>query len=258
MKYDEKHMKIYEKLGALQFQKAVFWLENVKYFVIDNFFPNAANIYNKYLDKKMKRELNKYNDASKKKMIVNYYRYEKLKFKKENIKKENRNYHIDLNHPAEFVRHLNNNKKIHVVGLKINVILVLAMVIFINFMTNPALFWYLFLGYEVLSAIINFQCINLQNYNLCRFENERMKQLLEKMEEKRNKEYSRKIGEGSKAVAKAFECTEEIPSLDEVIAQITTNEQAIQLLEYAKEQLSNMKNNNHYIETRNKERRKIM
>ena len=122
MKYDKKTMELSKKLGALQFQKLVFLLERVKYYVVDKFFPNTVSDYSKRLDKRMSKELKKCNNDTERIEIVNKYRFAKLKYKKEINNKENRNYHVDMNNPLEFIKYLEKNKKIHVNGLKSNVI----------------------------------------------------------------------------------------------------------------------------------------
>ena len=86
--------------------------------------------------------------------------------------------------------------------------------------------------------IINFECINLQNYNLCRFENTRMKSILAKVEEKKLNSNLQKLSEGMKPISEALTNQTEIPTIDQVIEQVTTRTQVKQLLEYMKEQLA--------------------
>lgn len=245
MKYDRKTMELSKKLGALQFQKLVFILERVKYLIVDNFFPNTVNDYSKRLDKKMSKELKKCKSEEEKIDIVNKYRFAKLKYKKEINKKENRNYHVDMNNPLEFVKYLEKNKKIHVNGLKGNVIVsVIAIIVSILFNNPFPVVLNSLLIYEVISAIINFECINLQNYNLCRFHDERMQRVLKRYEDKKRKEFEKNMGEGKKVISKAFSNTDDIPTVDEVISQITTKEEVQELLNYAKIELNKKKKNN--------------
>ena len=244
MKYDKKTMERCRKLGALQFQKLVFILERAKYYIVDKFFPNTVDDYIKRLDKRMSKELEKCKDDKEREEIVNKYRFAKLKYKKEINKKENRNYHVDLNNPLEFVKYLEKNKKIHVNGLKSNFIVSVIAIIISILLDNPfPVFMNCLLGYEAISAIINFECINLQNYNLCRFHDERMQRVLKKQEDKKRKDFEKNMGEGKKVISKAFSNTDYIPTIDEVIDQITTKEEVQELLNYAKKELNKKKKN---------------
>lgn len=245
MKYDKKTMELSKKLGALQFQKLVFLLERVKYWVVDKFFPNTIDDYSKRLDKRMSKELKKCKNDEERIEIVNKYRFAKLKYKKEINNKENRNYHVDMNNPLEFIKYLEKNKKIHVNGLKSNVIVSVIAIIVSILLNNPfPVFLNCLLVYEAISAIINFECINLQNYNLCRFHDERMQRVLKKQEEKKRNNFEKNMGEGKKVIGKAFSNTDDIPTVDEVIREITTKEEVQELLNYAKKELNKKKKNN--------------
>lgn len=245
MKYDKKAMELSKKLGALQFQKLVFILERAKYWVVDKFFPNTISDYSKRLDKRMSKELKKVISEEEKIEIVNKYRFAKLKYKKEINNKENRNYHVDMNNPLEFIKYLEKNKKIHVNGLKSNVIVSIIAIIVSILLNNPfPVLLNCLLGYQAISAIINFECINLQNYNLCRFHDERMQRVLKKQEEKKRNNFEKNMGEGKKVISKAFSNTDDIPTVDEVIREITTKEEVQELLNYAKKELNKKKKSN--------------
>jgi len=242
MKYNIKNMKICEFFGAKQFQKIVFFLENLKYQVIEKVFPNIYEWYDKYSERKLERKLERSNGVNKK-QIIDEYRFGKLLFRKELIYKQNENYHIDLENPTNFSNYLKFNKKIHIDGLKSNIFLIIGILIFKliinNWVTN------LILMYNIISMIINWQCINLQNYNLCRLENEQMKLLLEKREKKVKEDKIKKYGEGFKVIGRTFQDTEDIPKINEILSNVRTIEEREQLLLYLKKQLD-------YLERKNK------
>ena len=241
-------LKIYRLLGAEQFQKIVFKIEELKYKVIEKILPNINEWYEKQCDKKYKKILKRKNQIENKELIK-YFQQQKLLFRKEVIYKQNRNYHYDLNHPTNFLLYLKYNKKVHVKGLVGNVIIISSLLVLTLVLGEVVLPIVLVGIYEIISLIINFECINLQNYNLCRFENVRMKQALEKKEkyilEQNMKKYKNCIEPVSKTICSQIE----LPTVDEIINNITTKEQAVQLLEYAKQQLS-------YIETNNMQKRR--
>lgn len=248
MKYDKKHMELCKKLGALKFQKIVFFVEKTKYKIIDQFFPNAFLNYNKNVDIKKEKVLEKYTDETEKRRIINFYRLEKLKFKRELIKKENRNYHINLTNPNEINKYLENNKNIHINGLKRNAVFsFLSITLGVAFSNPVPLLLYSFLIYQAFSAVINFQCINLQNYNLCRIEDKKVKKIFRKIEEKKIKQYSEKMNEGVKVIPKAMVSTTDIPTIDEVISSVSSNEEKKELLTYLRNRLLLSKNNTNAI-----------
>lgn len=238
----ETKMKIYRFFGAEIFQKVVFKVEELKYLVIDKFFPNINDWYEKVCDKRYNKIIKKQNLESNEKLLK-YFQNEKMKFRKENIYKQNRNYHYNPNHPTEFMNYLNFNKKVHVRGAIRNVVSLLiigGVSLFLGYI--PAIGSLLGI-YEVISLFINLECVNLQNYNICRFENERTKKLLVNMEEKQIEKGIKKYGECIQPVSEVIHSQIELPTVDQVVDQITTHEQAVQLLNYAREQLSYMKNN---------------
>ena len=239
-----KKIKRCEKLGALKFQKIVFFVEKIKYKLIDKFFPDLEKWYNKKCDERIKISLKKCKNENERRSVIEIYRNEKLKFKKEINQKENRNYHVDLNDPNAFKNYLEFNKNIHVKGLKSNAIfssiIILLSIIFSN--PFPVLLGILLI-YQGICAIVNFECINLQNYNLYRFEEEKMQKVIKRLEEKNAKEIDEKMINGMKVIGTTFRKTDYIPSKDEVIKEITTNEERLQLLYYARKQLKSIQNN---------------
>ena len=168
MKQDyKKKQELYKKLGAEKFQKVVFAVENLKYKLLKKFWPNFIDFYDKQCDKKRDKELKKEKDPKKRREIIERYRYEKMAIRKEMNREQNRNYHMDMNKPTEMIYYLNWNKNIHKRGIIINAItiplLTAATIAGIPFAIP-------FLIEELASAFINFQCINIQNYNIYRFQ----------------------------------------------------------------------------------------
>ena len=135
MKTEDK-LKIYQFLGAEQFQKIVFWVENIKFKVIHKFFPNIVNWYDKMLDKKYYRNIKKFNKNDNNQELLMSYKREKMLFRKELVQNKNRNYHYNKNHPTEIVEYLKVNKKIHQRGL-INDIVILVLLCIYCFLPLP-------------------------------------------------------------------------------------------------------------------------
>ncbi len=231
-------LKIYTLLGAEQFQKVVFILEKLKYQIIQKFFPNIKVYYEKQCDKQFLRRIRKQHIVDEKTLLREYQK-QKLVFRKELVYKQNRNYHYDPNYPTRFIKYLEMNKKIHQRGMKKNIIIIVIIGITTFMLGNP---FPVFSGIcalaQVLSLVINFECVNLQNYNLCRFQNKRMYSCLKRLEDKKLESNLKNLQEGIVPVSQAINSQIQIPSIDEIVNNITTREQAVQLLEYVKEQYS--------------------
>lgn len=250
----DKKLKLYKILGAEQFQNVVFIVEKLKYKVIDKFFPNINIWYEKKCDKKFLKII-KNNNIENKKGLLNMYQKSKLAFRKELVYKQNRNYHYDINHPTEFVKYLNINKRIHKKGIKKNIAVSTVICIFSLIIGNPfPVITNILLLSQLVMFIINFECINLQNYNLLRFENERTQNLLRKVEEKKLNSNLKKLDKCIEVVSETVNSKLEIPTVDDVVNRITTKEQAKQLLEYVKEQYLYLEQK----ETKDNNRKKVL
>lgn len=253
MKYNEKNMRVCELLGARQFQKIVFILERLKYQIIEKYFPNIREWYDKYNERSLVRNLSKCNEIERKR-IIDEYRFAKLLFRKELIYKQNQNYHIDLENPTNFSKYLEFNKNIHIEGLKSNILFVMGIIIFKVVINNPIID--IILIYNIISMIINFECINLQNYNLCRLENNQMKMLLEKREKKIKTDKIKRYGDGLKVIGKTFQEVDDIPKIGDVLGNVKTNEEKQQLLLYLKRQLECLERKNSEENIKGKVRRR--
>ena len=71
-----------------------------------------------------------------------------------------------------------------------------------------------------------------------------MQRVLKKQEEKKRNNFEKNMGEGEKVISKAFSNTDDIPTVDEVIREITTKEEIEELLNYAKKELNKKKKSN--------------
>lgn len=234
---NKNKIKLYRALGAEKFQKVVFAVEKLKYKILRKFSPKIITWYEKQCNKQYNRQIKK-NKSVDKQQLLEYYQQEKLLFRKEIVQGKNRNYHYDPNHPTEFIKYLELNKKIHKKGLINNIMFLVGLIATIPFLGSsyPILIGSLII-LDFVSLIINFECINLQNYNLCRFKAQRIYNALQKQETRKLEQNLRKLSEGMKPVSKTINTNLGIPTMDQIIENITTKEQAKQLLEYAKEQL---------------------
>ena len=153
-----KKMRRYELLGAEKFQNFVFGVERVKFKIIKKCFPNFIHFYDKFCDFQKKRLLKKAKTEAQKKKAIEKVKFAKLAMRKELIEEKNRNYHINQNKPTEIIKYLNWNKQIHQRGLiKDGVLIVLLIGGIILQIPGTKLL----LVAELLSAGINFECINI-------------------------------------------------------------------------------------------------
>lgn len=222
------NLRINELLGAKIFQKCVFKVEKVKYAVIDKFFPNIVQKYDRKLSKQLEEKLKNVKTPEERQMAVNNYRNKVLILKRELNGKRNRNYHISVDNPSKFVNYLNYNKSIHVKGLIKNGGVFLITITGIAFgnevIQTLAYAWF---SYNCVSTFINFQCVNLQNYNLKRFNRsmEKLEMIAQRKKDRDIKRYS----EISKVISDEFLATDKIPEKENIVQQITTKTQLEQM-----------------------------
>lgn len=230
-------IKIYTLLGAEIFQKVVFQVEKIKYIILERFFPNSYEFLENVSDKNyINNQKNKhYEDPKTRREHI----IQKLKYRKELITSQNRNYHYNPESPTECIGYLKKNREIHKKGVISNIILMLIIFIASNVLTSiPTI--YIISGYlfEIFSLFINFECINLQNYNLERLENERTLELLKKKEVKKIENDLNNYRECSKVVSSKLMSGLKVPTVSEVAKEIKTKEQAEQLRIMASRRLS--------------------
>lgn len=224
--YDKK-LKLYKLLGAEQFQKVVFSVEKAKFKVLKKVCPNFVKHYDKMCDKRKNKELKKVCTEEERKRIIRNTQYAKMAMRKEMNSEKNRNYHMDSKKPTEIYHYLEWNKKVHKKGLILNTIFLPLSIIAITmgfYLAIPVLI------YEIISTAVNFECINIQNYNICRFK--KAENALRKREEKQTQECIEKYGEANKVIHNCLEQTENLPTFEEIISNIKTPEQARQMKEF--------------------------
>jgi len=221
-----KNTRINELIGSKWFRKCALKLEEIKYKVLNQFFPNYEEVFEQKLTKKLNKELKKPHTEKEKEIILNNYHKRILESRKEQNSKRNRNYHINRDNPMDIIRYLKNNKKIHQRGLIKNGIIYLILIPL--FFTGIPLYITIPLTLiNSISSAINFECINLQNYNIKRIENksEQLEYYRKRKEEKDLERYKDIIH----VVSDKINNSKEIPSKEEVVAQLTTREQIKQM-----------------------------
>lgn len=168
-----------------------------------------------------------------------------LELRKEKHRRENMNYHLDVNNPNKTLFWLNKNKEIHKRSLKKKLIIIpilIALLIggnLLGFGSLPTIIntlLILMVSLEAVSTIIDTNCILLQNYNIKRVNRyiegpyKRHKQKLEK----KAIEYN----EMTNVVSGVVKESEKIPTIDEVLNNIETSKQAKQLLELVQQEMN--------------------
>lgn len=233
-------LKIYELLGAKFFQKVVFKVEEIKYIILNKIFPNSHIFLESIMDKvyiSKQKNLHYEDPAARREHIK-----EKLKYRKELATSQNRNYHYNKDCPSECIEYLKSNRSIHIRGLRNNLITILLIFLIscVLITISPMLIITLY-SLEVLSIIINFECINLQNYNLERLENERTLKVLKKRENERIEADIKKYRGCSKVVAARLMSDISIPTTEEISSEIKNVNDAQELRVMASRRLNRLK-----------------
>ena len=88
--------------------------------------------------------------------------------------------------------------------------------------------------FESICALINFQCVNLQDYNICRYKiaEESLVKYAERTKTKRIEQYSDAAELIYDSITKA---DDKIPTIDEIVANSKNKEQLYQLKAYLEE-----------------------
>lgn len=226
-------LHFYERCGAKQFQKIVLVVEKIKYRLLKPFSKLAIHMNDKAIDRKIKKALKKQKRTTRKnvpeetKQMISYYQKEKMRFRREIAKEKNRNYHLDMNNINQTLSYLQMNKQIHQNGIILNIIKSVIALILMNLFTiipNSIIIIYFII--QGVSAIINFECINLQNYNMLRINLK--KEQLSRIQLQKNKKSIQRYGEISNAISPLLE-QEKLPSKEDIASSITTLEQLQQM-----------------------------
>jgi len=247
----KKKMTFHEKLGALKMQKIVFKVEELRYKIIKTFFPNYITNYDKQCNKCQAKELKRAKTLEEQEEIILKYNMAKMFMRKELNREQNRNYHMDFEKPTDIISELEWNKSVHKSGLKFNLITI-AVFTGLGFLGCP---WSIpMIIAEIVSAFINFECVNIQNYNLCRYKI--MKEPLQKRGQRnfeRHVEEYGEIDEKVNQVAKTTDTSNFEKTADKMIEN-ASHEQLIawkRLLEIKKRRIKNdkrdIKTNTNYI-----------
>ena len=236
----DKRMEICKKLGAVQFKKIVFIVEKIKFKALKKLVPNYLKYFDKHVDKLTKKRLKEAKTEEEKQIIIYKSKIDKMQERREFYQEENRNYHIRKENPTQIIKYLELNKKIHKNGLVGNAIFSLLTIPGLIFGSKIAI---IFLAFEIIEAIINFECINLQNYNIYRLT--KVKDKIEKKEKAKIERDSVLYKEISEDIHKVVMEKDEIPTIDDILACADTPEK----LEQLKQLLAKTKSQRNILET---------
>ena len=224
----KKQMKLYEKLGASWFQKAVFLLEKTEYKIVKKINPKFLEKQDKRWEKRQKQLIKNAKTEEERKEINRKINCAKLRTHRDFNNSKNRNYHIDNNNPTEIYSYLEWNKQVHIRGLVKNGIAITVATLGIILAPEVLTPYFIaVLTYEGISTFINLECVNLQNYNICRY-----KIIEDKLIERENRKIALEIKEykdAAELVNNQLQEKEKIPTFDEIIDSTTTKEQLEQL-----------------------------
>ena len=202
-----------KKLGAKEFQKLVYKVESIKYYLLKNQLSFLVPIIEDSMRTRKNRLINKTNDPVKQEMIENNYKKELILFRKEMNREENRNYHFDIDYSKAFKDYLLWNKDVHLKGIIKNLIVIAlsttALILSSGFIFYAALALGIF---NSLALVVNFECVNLQNYHLARFE--RVEAKLEENRKQALLQKNNKYGNAINAINKQIEKSDGLPKLD--------------------------------------------
>lgn len=220
----DKQIELCKKLGAVQFQKIVFAVEKIKFKVLKTLVPNYINYFDKHVDKMTKKKLAYANSEEERQAIIYRAKMSKMQERREFYQEENRNYHMRRENPTQIIKYLEKNKEIHKNGIIRNAIFAGLTIPAIIFGSELAL---AFLILEAIGAVINFECINLQNYNICRLT--KIKDKMEQREARIMERDAERYKDISKDIHEAVMETDKIPTIEEILARADTPEKLEQL-----------------------------
>ena len=213
--------KLAKKLGAKKFQKLVYKVEKIKYSLLKNQLSFLVPIIEKSMKARKNKLINNTNDPIKQEKIENNYKTELILFRKELNQEMNRNYHFGVDYSKNFKDYLLWNKDVHLKGIIKNLIVLAlstgALILSGGFLFNVALFFAII---NSIGLVVNFECVNLQNYHLARFE--KVERKLEEMKKQSLQKKSDKYGNAINAINKQIEKSDSLPKLD--VSQMETHE----------------------------------
>lgn len=205
--------KLAKRLGAKEFQKLVYKVEDIKYSLLKNQLSFLVPIVERIMKSRKNRLINKTSDHVKQELIENNYKNELILFRKELKQEKNRNYHFDIDYTKNFKKYLLWNKDVHLKGIIRNLVILAlstgALIIGEGLIFNAALVLTII---NSIGLIINFECVNLQNYHLARFE--RVETKLEERKKNALLQKTQKYGNAINAINKQIEKSDSLPKLD--------------------------------------------
>lgn len=238
-----KKIKMCEKLGAKQFQKFFFFIENKKWALLSK-SKKYIDFGDKIIDRKKNKLLNKAKTEEEKDDIISIATIQKALLRKEKNNNANINYHLDPKRPSEFFAFLNWNKMVHKEGLKTNAILIpllIGGIIASNNLVNPGSLSTILNGIfstgliiEGLSTFINLECVNVQNYNIYRLK--RIEKKLQEKEHRIEEEEIKKYGKAYEKIEETMDNKKDLPNIDEIINNINDKEVLQRLKERIQEE----------------------
>ena len=220
----DKQIELCKKLGAVQFQKIVFAVEKIKFKVLKKLVPNYLTYFDKHVDKITKKKLASASSEEERQAIIYGAKMSKMQERREFHQEENRNYHMRRENPTQIIKYLEKNKEIHKNGILRNALFAGLMIPGIILGSELAL---TLLILEAIGAVINFECINLQNYNICRLT--KIKDKMEQREIRIREREANLYKDISKDIHEAVMEKDEIPSIEEILACADTPEKLEQL-----------------------------
>lgn len=263
----KKRIKKCKMLGALKFQGFVFKIDDIKWKLLKKVCPNFIKYCDKYCDFKTRKRLKNIHSTTVKEQIENENYINKILIRKEFNKSQSRNYHIDKNNPNEFMEYLELNKRIHVFGLKANLIN-LPLIAVAGTIGAPTV---LLLGVDLLSMFINFQCINIQNYNINRLKDYQQKLQRKTLEhrgnitreqeyqikqQRRKNDFQQNYGKAADLIYHSIKKKDGIPTMNEIIDNIENMEQLSQLKSLVDQTLNNRREDSAPIKQKTRPTRK--
>ncbi len=228
----KKKIKLHKALGAEEFQKVVFKVEQIKFKVLKKVCPNFIKYFDKYCDRYRNKLLRKATSDKDVKEVNRYINFLKMDMRREFNSEQNRNYHMKKEASTDIYKYLVWNKDVHKSSLVKDLVLIpitTAGSIFITPWLTPLL------AYEMLSAFINFECINIQNYNICRYK--LIEDKLKEREERKIQASIEEYGDVAEILDKKIETSDKLPSMNEIIDSLETKEQAEKLRKIIIQQL---------------------
>lgn len=186
--------------------------------------PKIIEFYDKYL--KVEDPLKGLEPEQKIKKIKEMAKFSKMFMRKEFIQEKNRNYHIDSKKPTEIYPYLEWNKKIHVRGIMKD-ILIIPLITIATCLGFPLATPLLII--ELLSLGLNFECVNIQNYSMCRFKIS--EKVLRRQEEIETAKSIIEHGKANEIICKSIMKSDDLPKFSEVAENFNELEQLKQMRE---------------------------